>query len=97
MNVWCKIWIQGKTCIFCAEQWSDCYGSEKESCSQKRNENMRMNVDSEGGLRYTLFSDKRKKVTVHTGVYSNEKSAAHRSMGVAMKRLLKVRQRRSII
>ena len=45
---------------------------------------MRMNVDSEGGLRYTLFSDKRKKVT-------------HRSVGVAMKRLLKVRQRRSII
>ena len=58
---------------------------------------MRMNVDSEGGLRYTLFSDKRKKVTVHTGVNSNEKSATHRSMGVAMKRLLKVRQRRSII
>ena len=84
MNVWCKIWIQGKTCIFCAEQWSDCYGSEKESCSQKRNENMRMNVDSEGSLRYTLFSDKRKNVT-------------HRSVGVAMKRLLKVRQRRSII
>ena len=27
---------------------------------------MRMNVDSEGGLRYTLFSDKRKKVTAHT-------------------------------
>lgn len=25
-----------------------------------------MNVDSEGGLRYTLFSNKRKKVTVHT-------------------------------
>ena len=34
-----------------------------------------MNVDSEGGLRYTLFSNKRKKVTVHTRVYSNEKSA----------------------
>ena len=32
-----------------------------------------MNVDSEGGLRYTLFSNKRKKVTVYTGVYSNEK------------------------
>ena len=43
-----------------------------------------MNVDSEGSLRYTLFSDKRKKVT-------------HRSVGVAMKRLLIVRQRRSII
>lgn len=40
-----------------------------------------MNVDSEGGLRYTLFSNKRKKVTVHTRVYSNEKSAAHRSSG----------------
>ena len=40
-----------------------------------------MNVDSEGGLRYTLFSNKRKKVTVHTGVYSNEKSAAHRFSG----------------
>ena len=34
-----------------------------------------MNVDSEGGLRYTLFSNKRKKVTVHTGVCSNEKTA----------------------
>ena len=32
-----------------------------------------MNVDSEGGLRYTLFSNKRKKVTVHTEVYNNEK------------------------
>ena len=32
-----------------------------------------MNVDSEGGLRYTLFSNKRKKVTVHTGVYSKKK------------------------
>lgn len=63
----------------------------------KRNENMRMNVDSEGGLRYTLFSNKRKKVTVHTRVYSNEKSAAHRSVGAVMKRLLIVRQRRSII
>ena len=31
---------------------------------------MRMNVDSEGGLRYTLFSNKRKKVTVHF-VHSN--------------------------
>ena len=31
-----------------------------------------MNVDSEGGLRYTLFSDKRKKVTVHTGVNSKD-------------------------
>ena len=41
--------------------------------SKKRNENIRMNVDSEGGLRYTLFSNKRKKVTVHTRVYSNEK------------------------
>ena len=60
MNVWCKIWIQGKTCIFCAEQWSDCYGSEKESCAQKRNENMRMSVDSVGSLRYTLFSIKEK-------------------------------------
>jgi len=58
---------------------------------------MRMSVDSGGGLRYTLFSDKRKKVTVHTGVYSNEKSAAHRSVGAVMKRLLKVQQRRSII
>lgn len=28
----------------------------------KRNENMRMNVDSEGGLRYTLFSNKRKRL-----------------------------------
>ena len=65
--------------------------------SKKRNENIRMNVDSEGGLRYTLFSNKRKKVTVHTGVYSNEKSAAHRSVGAVMKRLLIVRQRRSII
>ena len=54
-----------------------------------------MNVDSEGGLRYTLFSNKRKKVTVHTRVYSNEKSAAH--VGAVMKRLLIVRQRRSII
>ena len=40
-----------------------------------------MNVDSEGGLRYTLFSNKRKKVTVHTRVCSqirgsgNEKTA----------------------
>ena len=65
--------------------------------SKKRNENMRMNVDSEGGLRYTLFSNKRKKVTVHTRVYSNEKSATHRSVGAVMKRLLIVRQRRSII
>lgn len=56
-----------------------------------------MNVDSEGGLRYTLFSNKRKKVAVHTGVCSNEKSAAHRSVGAVMKRLLIVRQRRSII
>lgn len=56
-----------------------------------------MNVDSEGGLRYTLFSDKRKKVTVHTGVYNNEKSAAHRSVGTVIKGLLEVRQRRSII
>lgn len=40
-----------------------------------------MNVDSEGGLRYTLFSNKRKKVTVHTRVYSNRKSAAHRFVG----------------
>ena len=56
-----------------------------------------VNVDSEGGLRYTLFSNKRKKVTVHTRVYSNEKSAAHRSVGAVMKRLLIVRQRRSII
>lgn len=48
-----------------------------------------MNVDSEGGLRYTLFSNKRKKVTVHTRVYSNpEKSAAHRFVGAVMKRLL---------
>ena len=30
--------------------------------SKKRNENMRMNVDSEGGLRYTLFSNKRKRL-----------------------------------
>lgn len=56
-----------------------------------------MNVDSEGGLRYTLFSNKRKKVTVHTRVYSNEKSAARRFVGAVMKRLLIVRQRRSII
>ncbi len=56
-----------------------------------------MNVDSEGGLRYTLFSDKRKKVTVHTGVYNNEKSATHRSVGTVIKGLLEVRQRRSII
>ena len=28
----------------------------------KRNENMRMNVDSEGGLRYTLFSNKEKRL-----------------------------------
>ena len=58
---------------------------------------MRMNVDSEGGLRYTLFSDKRKKVTVHTGVYNNEKRATHRSVGAVIKGLLEVRQRRSII
>ena len=45
-----------------------------------------MNVDSEGGLRYTLFSNKEKKVTVHTRVYSNEKSAAHRSVGAVMKK-----------
>lgn len=32
-----------------------------------------MNVDSEGGLRYTLFSNKRKKVTVHTRVYVTKK------------------------
>lgn len=35
--------------------------------SKKRNENMRMNVDSEGGLRYTLFSNKRKKVNCSHG------------------------------
>ena len=56
-----------------------------------------MNVDSEDGLRYTLFSNKRKKVTVYTGVYSNEESAAHRFGGAVMNRLLIVRQRRSII
>lgn len=45
-----------------------------------------MNVDSEGGLRYTLFSDKRKKVTVHTGVYNNEKKCYSQISGNANKR-----------
>lgn len=40
-----------------------------------------MNVDSEGGLRYTLFSNKRKKVTVHTRVYSNEKKCCSQIRG----------------
>ena len=40
-----------------------------------------MNVDSEGGLRYTLFSNKRKKVTVHTGVCSNEKKCCSQIRG----------------
>ena len=40
-----------------------------------------MNVDSEGGLRYTLFSNKRKKVTVHTRVYSNEKKCCSQISG----------------
>ena len=62
MSAWSNLWIQGKMRIFCVEQWSDRYGSEKKSCFQKRNENMRMNVDSEGGLRYTLFSNKRKRL-----------------------------------
>ena len=55
-----------------------------------------MNVDSEGGLRYTLFSNKRKKVTVHTRVYSNGKSAAHRFVGAVMKRLLIVSREHAI-
>lgn len=40
-----------------------------------------MNVDSEGGLRYTLFSNKRKKVTVHTRVYSNRKKCCSQIRG----------------
>lgn len=40
-----------------------------------------MNVDSEGGLRYTLFSNKRKKVTVHTRVYSNRKKCCSQISG----------------
>ena len=62
MSAWSDLWIQGKMCIFCAKQWSDRYESEKYSYFQKRNENMRMNVDSEGSLRYTLFSNKRKRL-----------------------------------
>ena len=38
-----------------------------------------MNVDSEGGLRYTLFSNKRKKVTVHFvhGNFTGSIDASH--------------------
>ena len=29
MSAWSDLWIQGKMCIFCVEQWSDRYGSEQ--------------------------------------------------------------------
>lgn len=29
MSAWSDLWIQGKMRIFCVEQWSDRYGSEK--------------------------------------------------------------------
>ena len=54
-------------------------------------------VDEVHRIVYNTESAEKISVTVHTGVYSNEKSAAHRSVGAVMKRLLIVRQRRSII